>query len=294
MLKHYREKAGKTQVETAKAMHCDRSHLARFEAGTRVPDREHAQAADDFLGAGGALIVLWDETDWYPIVEHPDWFKQRARMDDEAISIRIYQSMVIPGLLQVREYAAAIFAQVVEDVPVEERVRARLSRQTRYLERDGPFLMAVLDESCLRNSVESYEIMRLQCAHLLKVGSQPNVCIQVVPSDSPKAVRPNTPLMLINLPTGVTWAYSESIDWGHFSEDPSVIDNHARTYDVLRADALSASESAVLIRDAMERYGQNEPPRPQRRELGQEQLQRKQRRRVRGDRVRFPRRRPRP
>lgn len=294
MLRHYRLRAGRTQVETAAAMHCDRSHLARFEAGTRVPDLEHAEAADEFLGTGGALAVLWSETDWYPVVEHPDWFKRRAQMEREATAIFEYQSVVMPGLLQTHGYAYAQFAQVKPPDEVEGAVRARLSRQVRFIAPGGPLLVVVLDESCITNVVGDARVMSEQCRHLLTMGALPNIRIQVAPANAAHIVRPLQPMSLIHHPDGTQCVYSESLDQGHFVEEPRTVARHSQTYDVLRADALSASESAAMIRAAMEGYDQHGEVRPRRGNVDQEQFQRQQRRQLRGNRIQPPRRHPRP
>jgi hypothetical protein len=117
----------------------------------------------------------------------------------------------------------------------------------------------------------------------------------VAPASYPELLRPNVSMSLIELPYGERWVYSESLDKGHFSSDATVYAHHAHTYDVLRADAMSARETFALIGDAMEGYGHHEQPRSQRDDLDQEQLQRRERRQLRGNRPRFPRQhRPRP
>ncbi|MGV9276438.1 helix-turn-helix domain-containing protein [Streptomyces griseosporeus] len=295
LLRHYREAAFLTQEALAKAIPCDRSLVARVESATRVPQEPFAKKADEVLGTGGVLHRLWGRIDWYPQVEHPDWFERRARMDAEAVAVRAYQTQVIPGLLQTQDYATALFSRrIVKAVEVEERVRARLSRQQRFYADGGPFYLVVLDEACLRHMVGSPAVMRAQCEHLLSVGRLPNIRIQVAPLGRPEIDRPDTSLSLITLPDGHQWVYSESLDRGHFSDDPAVFTHHSRTYDVLRADALSAPESAALISDVMEGYEHHEQPRSERGPLDQEQLQRGQRRRLRRNRPRFPRHRPRP
>ncbi|MEV0280019.1 helix-turn-helix transcriptional regulator [Streptomyces sp. NPDC050610] len=293
LLKHYRQSAGYSQDELAGKIPCDRSTLARVESGTRVPQESFARLCDELLGTGGALLKLWRKIEWYPAVEHPDWFRRRARMDAATVSLREYQTQVVPGLLQSEDYARALFAQVDSGELLEERVAARLSRQRRFLAADGPLLMAVLDESALRTVVGSSEVMHGQCAHLLSVGRRANIRIQVAPAAPQTAiVRPNTSMSLITLPDGQEWVYSESLDRGYFSDDPAAHARHARTYDVLRADALSAFESAALIRRFMEGYGSHDHRRSQRGDVDQEQLQRKQRRKLRrgGPRHRYPRR----
>ncbi|GAA5003120.1 helix-turn-helix domain-containing protein [Streptomyces siamensis] len=295
VLKHFREAALLTQEGLAREIPCDRSHVARVEAGTRVPQDTFAKRCDELLGSGGVLTRLWGRIDWYPQVEHPDWFRRRAEMDAVAVALRAYQERVIPGLLQTEDYVRALYGRRLASAEeVEERVRARLSRQQRFLDTDGPYYAVVLDESCLRNVVGNAAVMRDQCAHLLRVGGHPNIHIQVAPAGLGGVVRPNASMSLIRLPDGHEWVYSESLDRGHFSDDPAVCTRHGQTYDVLRADTPSARESAALIGDAMEGYECHGQSRAARGDLDQEQLQRRQRWRLRRSGPRYPRSRPRP
>ncbi|WP_229845151.1 helix-turn-helix domain-containing protein [Streptomyces cinnamoneus] len=285
VLRHHREVAGLTQEELAGKIPCDRSLVARVEAGSRVPQEQFVQACDQLLGTGVMFERLRGSIDWYPEVSHPDWFKRRVAMDAEAVVLRLYQAQVIPGLLQTEEYASALFARAArgeERGRVEERVRARMSRQQRFLDPDGPLLIALLDESTIRNVVRDAEVMRGECAHLLAMGRQPNVCIQVVRACDGDLIRPKVSMSLIKLPNGEEWLYSESLERGHFNNDPAVIAGQSQTYDVLRADALSARESAALIRDVMEGYGHDDC-------MEQEQLQRRGRRRLHRNSPRYPR-----
>ncbi|MFJ4440187.1 helix-turn-helix domain-containing protein [Streptomyces sp. NPDC088923] len=294
VLVHFRARAGKTQEELAIAINATRTHISRFESGDRVPDRRHAEAADRFLDANGALVVLWDQTDWYPEVEHPDWFERRAEMEAEATEIYEYASMVVPGLLQCEEYVRAIHSLHGDEEDPDKRVRARMSRQLRFLDAKGPRLVAVLDESCVRTVVGCNEVMVQQLAHLLELAQRPNITVQVARAASYGIARPLRPLSVLTMPGGDRWVYSESLTKAHFASDPAEVARHNRTYDVLRADALSARESATLLREAMEGYDGDDQVRTDHRPLGEEQLQRRQRRKLRGNRVRVPRpRRPR-
>ncbi|GAB2721297.1 helix-turn-helix domain-containing protein [Streptomyces bullii] len=295
LLRHYREAALLTQDALASRIPCDRSHVARVEAGTRVPQDTFAKKCDELLGTGGVLLRLWGKIDWYPQVEHPDWFRRRAEMDAVAVELYEYQVQVVPGLLQTPGYARALFSRLPSTAEeVQERVRARLSRQRRFLSDDGPLYVAILDESCLRNVMGNTSVMRDQCAHLLAMGRRPNVRIQIAPAARAELRRPKTSMALIAMPDGERWVYSESLERGHFNNDPSVYARHNRTYDVLRSDAPSPGESAALISDALEGYEQHEQARTRRDDLDQEQLQRRRRRQLHRSRPPFPRRRPRP
>ncbi|GGS89176.1 helix-turn-helix domain-containing protein [Streptomyces violaceus] len=294
VLRHFREAALLSQEGLARQIPCDRSHVARVEAGTRVPTDGFAKTCDELLATSGVLTRLWGRIDWYPQVEHPDWFRRRAEMDEVAVALREYQERVIPGLLQTPEYAQALFSRRRADAhEIESRVHARMSRQQRFLADGGPLYVAILDESCLRNAVGSPEVMRQQCAHLLSVGQSANIRLQVAPADLFGLVRPRGSMSLIEL-TDERWVYSESLDRGHFSNDPALYARHSHTYDVLRADILSARQSAALISDVMERYEQHGQLPTQRGVLDQEQLQRRQWRQLHRNSPRFPRHRPRP
>ncbi|WP_269854189.1 helix-turn-helix domain-containing protein [Streptomyces sp. RPT161] len=294
VLRDARERAGWSQGDLAAKIPCDRSLITRVEAGTRVPQEDFAKTCDELLGTEGLLLRLWRRIDWYPTVEHPDWFKRRASMDAVAVALREYQTQVMPGLLQTDAYARALFARVEPDEEVvQERVTARLSRQQRFLSDDGPLFVAVLDESSIRREVGGPAVMREQCEHLLAVGKRSNIRIQVAPFGLLHLRPPNTSMSLITLPDGHEWVYSESLDRGHFSDDPAVIAKHARTYDLLRADALSARDSAAMISEVMEGYGRDDQLRPDRGDLAQVQLQRRQRRQLHRNSPRYPRRRPR-
>jgi len=257
LLKIKRMDAGLTQDEVATLVHTERSLITKFEAGQRVPRTEMVEKFDSYLAGRGELIRLHKKINWTTRLSFfPDWFRRRALMDAQLIELHEYQSLLIPGLLQTEAYARALFERVSggDDAITEENVAARLGRQARFLEPDGPLYVALLDESCLRHVLGSNEVMREAMDHLLEVGALPNVCIQIVPFSLHHVPAPNTPMSLIVMPNGHRWVYSESLDMGHFSDNPQVLAKHQRIYDLLRADALSARESADLIREARERY----------------------------------------
>ncbi|MFD7984636.1 Scr1 family TA system antitoxin-like transcriptional regulator [Kitasatospora indigofera] len=294
--RHAREAAGYSQAGLAKLLHCDRTLITRIENGGRIPQEKFIKQCDEVLLMGGLLIRIWKRVDWYAEVEHPDWFQRFAQMEAEAVAIRAYQVSRIYGLLQTEEYARALFtrgAAAGNPDLIEERVAARMSRQHRFLADDGPLLVVVLDESAIRRNVGGSAVMRGQLEHLLEVSRRPNIAIQVAPFELGDLTRPNTSMSLLKLSDGAEWVYSESLDRGHFSEDPATLARHSRTYDVLRADVLSSRESAALITRAMEGYNDHDDSGSRRGGLAQEQLQRGQRRRVHRGGPRIPGPRPR-
>ncbi|WP_225447272.1 Scr1 family TA system antitoxin-like transcriptional regulator [Streptacidiphilus sp. PB12-B1b] len=249
-----REAAGYSQVRMAQELHYDRTRYVKVETGKQVPALALVRAMDVILKTEGLIEEMWHGVNWYPELDyHPDWFKRRADMDAKLVELLEYQTQLIPGLLQTTEYAHALFTRAThsDGTTVNDQVKGRISRQTRFLEPDGPTYIVLLDESCIRNIIGSRDVMYRQLKHLIAVGELPNIRIQIIPYGLSHVAVPNTPMSLIAMPDDTRYVYSESLDGGHFSEHPNVLAKHQRTYDLLRADALPARESAAVIREAM-------------------------------------------
>ncbi|MFC9326056.1 Scr1 family TA system antitoxin-like transcriptional regulator [Kitasatospora sp. NPDC057015] len=255
LLRRTREARGMSQHDLASRIPCSRPHLTRIESGGRVPQYDLVTACDRILETGGELLEIWEEVDWYAQVDHPDWFQRFVGIEAKAVSIQEYQTPWISGLLQTEAYARALISigQAADDPQlIEERVTARLVRQHRLNDPDGPVLTVILAETALRQTVGSPQVMCNQLRHLLRVGRQPNVTIQVAPFVLGEHVQFGTSLILLTSPDGKKRAYSESLAHGRFVEDPKQVQHWQQRYDLLRAKALSAQDSAHLIRSVME------------------------------------------
>ncbi|MFJ6773594.1 helix-turn-helix domain-containing protein [Kitasatospora sp. NPDC091257] len=293
-LRFYREMAGYTQEQLAKLLHCTRPNITRYESGQRRMPPDMVVQADLLLDTGGSLKRLWDRVDWSVGVEHPDWFQTHVDAEAEALAARVFQVAVMNGLLQCREYAEAVFA--VSDAAgrpevIEQRTQARLARQKRFLEPDGPPLLAILDESCIRTVYGGPGVMRRQMEHLLAVAKLPNIVIQIAPFACRQA-SVDVSMVLLDMPDGRTCVYSESLDRGHSSDAPEIVARHRWSYDLLHGTALPVAASLALIADALEGFKDDEEQ-ARRGRLAQEQLQRRQRRQLHRGGPRIPRPRPR-
>lgn len=98
---------------------------------------------------------------------------------------RIYQSWVVPGLVQTAEYTDAVLRTVsaLRDVPdddIAEAVALRMERQ--HVLRSGGRRFAVLvEEWVLRTVIGDVDVMAAQLGHLIAVASLPAVSLGVVP-----------------------------------------------------------------------------------------------------------------
>ncbi|MER8105425.1 Scr1 family TA system antitoxin-like transcriptional regulator [Kitasatospora sp. NPDC094016] len=251
VLKQLRESKGMSQGQLAILIPCSRPHISRIEAGTRNPQEDFVLAADRLLETGGQLIDLWKEIDWYARVEHPDWFRRYAGYENKASKIGEFQVLRISGLLQTERYARALFSggtAAGNSELIEELVASRLARQRRLFEEDGPLLMVVHCEAAIRTMVGGPEVMYEQLGHLLEMSQRPNIVHQIAPFSLGERFPFGTFVALVTSPEGRTRLYSESLDQGHFIDDPREVQRRQRTYDLLQAEALSPRDSADLTR----------------------------------------------
>ncbi|WP_051732346.1 helix-turn-helix domain-containing protein [Kitasatospora phosalacinea] len=252
-----RERAGLSQGDLANLAHCDRSLISRIEAAERVPQQDFVRACDKLLDADGLLLRIWERVPWRQGVEYPDWFRRFAEMEARATMLRDYQVSRVTGLLQTPEYARALLAQgdaAGDEQLIDERVAARMDRQRRFfeLDEDGPLLIVVLHEAAIRTVVGGPAVMARQLERLLEVARHPNILLQIAPFDMGEHTPSSVSLTLVTLPGGQECVYSQSLNRGHFISDNAEITRLARRYDRLRANALSAPDSARLIRSIME------------------------------------------
>jgi transcriptional regulator with XRE-family HTH domain len=187
MLRFYREKAGLSRETLAELAHVSVSTIVAYETAWRVPVRQTVADIDAVpeLNTGGALIELWDELEegmTYQVFrpEFQDW---ADTVEALAATVRWFEAMIVPGLLQTADYMRAIFSTrfgITAD-GIEERVAARLKRQE-VLNRDNPpALWVILDEAVLRRPVGGRHVMLEQLNKLIETARQPSIRIEVIP-----------------------------------------------------------------------------------------------------------------
>jgi hypothetical protein len=183
----------------------------------------------------------------------PRWFRPFAEIEREATSIRTWEPLNIPGLLQTEDYARALITawQPGDSIEtVEQHVTARMERQ-RLLERaDPPLIWAIIGEAALRNPVGSPAIQHAQLTHLLDVeAAHPRLIIQVIPLTAGAHPGSAGPLLLITRPSEPELVYLEVQDRGHMVDRAEEVAHYALLYDMLRAVAVPPDASREMIAD---------------------------------------------
>jgi hypothetical protein len=116
----------------------------------------------------------------------PPVFQDLAELEHHASFMWVVGTAHVPGLLQTEEYARAVLAYRVPELPdseLEARVEHRMRRRA-VLGREGatPY-EAVLHESVLRTRVADRRVARAQLQALLAESERPNVTVRVIPFD---------------------------------------------------------------------------------------------------------------
>ncbi|RCG19147.1 XRE family transcriptional regulator [Sphaerisporangium album] len=171
----------------------------------------------------------------------------------EAHKIHSYEALLIPGLLQTAEYAAAVFrgGQVLDPGLIDRRVEARLTRQAILDRDDPPMLWALIDESALSKHVGGVEGMRRQIRHIAEMAARPNIAVQVIPHavGAHAAMENSFSILEFANPMDPTFVYIETITGDMYLELPEQVSRYTLAYDHARASALSADASVAYLAD---------------------------------------------
>ncbi|GAA1952500.1 helix-turn-helix transcriptional regulator [Amycolatopsis minnesotensis] len=191
-LRNARERANLTAAELAGRLDCSASKVSRMESGHRgVAELDLTM----FLANCGTprkevvelLEVLRESDDGYRLRPHqerlPDELRSLIAQENLATSIISFEPQVVPGLLQIKDYARALFGWTgrFDDAGIEMRVRARMARQKRLRQPDAPAFTFYLPEQTLRAQVVPAALMHDQVMHLLLISSFDHCTIRVVP-----------------------------------------------------------------------------------------------------------------
>ncbi|MFI1100139.1 helix-turn-helix domain-containing protein [Streptomyces melanogenes] len=188
-LRAIREAAGKTQKDVVDELVWSISKVIRMEAG------EVGISVTDLR----ALLQFYEVTDQEQVNEltemvlasrkQPWWGRYSRTMtsgfssylgyETSAAIIRNFESNLIPGLLQTREYAQVLISD--SDGMQDQWVNLRMERQKRAHSNDKIQMFFILDEAAMRRIVGSEAIMRAQLERLLELNELPHLNIMVVP-----------------------------------------------------------------------------------------------------------------
>ncbi|BEL08564.1 helix-turn-helix transcriptional regulator [Actinoplanes sichuanensis] len=190
-LRELRESSELSPATVAELTGWSLSKLNRIESGDVTVQPLEVRALLRFYGVEDKDVVdtlaklsqASRTRQWYSRYRLAGDFQRFVAFEHEAAVINIWQVLLMPGLLQTEEYAAAVTALSMRRSPgdrdVLAKVKLRMDRQKAFRERLGqpgaPRIVAVIDESVLHRPLGGPDVLRRQLDHLLALAEQRDI-----------------------------------------------------------------------------------------------------------------------
>jgi transcriptional regulator with XRE-family HTH domain len=271
LLRQAREEAGMNLEATAEELEWSRAKMYRLEGGMTAIRTHDAVlmcklygASDDLTEVLIGLAKASKGRGWWHAYGDviPGWFELYVGMEAAASRIRHYEPLLIPGLLQTSEYAAAVFETKPGRTPSEvaQKVALRMERQKLLSRRNpvAPVLEVIVDEAVLRRPIEDKDAWQRQLAHLVNVARAANVNVRVLPlATGPHRASIAGSFILLDFPAVGTrpaeppTVYSESLTGSIYLDKPAEVKAYAEAWLSLQELALSEAASDDLIAEVI-------------------------------------------
>ncbi len=278
-LREAREGAGFTLERAAQLMEMGKTSVGRIEKGHNDKVRlRDVEAFGNLYGLGEgqieqlkALAQQSATKSWWQSSRHLllPGYNTYLGLESGATRLSMYQPLVVPGLLQVADYARAIERPYFPDdtqEDIERRVALRLRRSAILTRRSSPMKAEfVVHEGVLHTSVGSPAVMAAQQRHMAHVSTLPNVTVRILPFTAgfPGDCVPVLPYIILDFPvdgpgTGVEppVVYAENNTGAMFFEDNGDVKRYREIHEAIRCAALEVQPSRDLLRQLARRYEQ--------------------------------------
>ncbi|MFF5537813.1 helix-turn-helix domain-containing protein [Streptomyces cinerochromogenes] len=262
-LRRHRENRGLTLKEAARAIRGSTSKMSRLERGESPPkardvydlarfymlDEREMQVIDQ-------LLAQTNNNQWYDQYADvtPDYLRRLIQLEGQAEQITVFESQVVPGLLQTPAYAEALVRQVMRHATAAEVagiVRLREDRRKRVLGRIR--LIAFMDETVLDRRRGTDEVMSDQLRYLMDIAQKNKVHVRLVAKES---VAPPYPITHLTFPDDqhAELAYVEQVRSAIYVTKKRALDEYRKLLDDLHEVALEKEQSMERLAQAIERY----------------------------------------
>ncbi|MFE6165553.1 helix-turn-helix domain-containing protein [Streptomyces sp. NPDC056486] len=262
-LRRLRSDAGLKVQDAADALECGQPKISQIETGKRgirqldLTTLLNLYGVKDDQQRSNLKRLARDihKVDWWsgqgPLLSGD--LRDYLTLEADSSLIRAYEPMVLPGLLQTEAYMREIFTAGAEADRVETLVKTRMRRKD-LLHGNSEFrLRVIIDAPALHRISGPTGLIRQQFQHLIDVGNQANVTVQILPLNITLPPAQYAPYTVFTLhgepPIEVTWL--EHMTGGTLLEQRPDVQVYTKAWDDLTAAALSPAESRQYILDHM-------------------------------------------
>ncbi|MGW4521064.1 helix-turn-helix domain-containing protein [Amycolatopsis sp. NPDC004378] len=201
-MRGYRVKAGKTLADVAQLLRCSTTRISSFEDGQANLNVREVETLTTFYVVPGAEAEAIAELAAQArkrsrrnnyANQLPEQFSRFSLLEDEASLIMIYQSGLIPSLVQSPLYMRAIREEsqgvTWSADELEMRISFALKRQQELANAaDTKRIHIILGEHAVTDVLRNYDVMEQQLRHLLGIAyTQPSITLQILRASTPKS-----------------------------------------------------------------------------------------------------------
>ena len=253
-LKAFRVRSGLLAADLAEMIGCSPSKISRMESGVRGYSELDVTmylatcraSREDVVRV---LDLVREQADGYRIRPHreqlPDELRSLIVAETQATEIIEFEPQIVPGILQIEEYARAVFRWFGfrDETGIDLRVQARLSRQKLLGRKDPPRFTFYIQEAALRAKVADDQVMHEQVLHLLLTAATENCVIRVVPEAACPAGVLGVGFRVMRYNDTQPVAYVENQTASLFLEEPADLEVYRHVLKRVASFALDGGQS---------------------------------------------------
>jgi transcriptional regulator with XRE-family HTH domain len=232
------------------------SKISKLENGRQTPSDDDIRAWTRATGGDAETEALLaslhtlevQHAEWRPVLQAGIRPRQNelADLDRQTRLFRVFESTVIPGLLQTAEYARIRFAESIRVFQltndINEAVQGRIRRQEILYQPDRRFHF-VLTEAALRIRLCPPGIMLGQLDRLISLSALPNVKLGIIGFQTQYATSPWHGFWMYDADRVLVETYSAALTLAQ----PPEVELYARVFDELAAVASYGRAATAII-----------------------------------------------
>ncbi|MFF2574363.1 helix-turn-helix domain-containing protein [Streptomyces goshikiensis] len=246
-----REKENLTQKALGEKLGYTGSAISAMETCAQPPSDEMLVKLEETIGAG--LGVFEEAREWVRLEKFPPHFQDFALLEEQALSLYLFETQAIYGLFQTESYARALIAggfPVLSEQRVEELVEARMARAALFDREPVALIELILDEAALRRGIGNKAIMQAQYEHLAELAQRRNVSVQVLPlaiGFNGEHAGMYGGMYLVETPSHERLVYMEMQGESLLLSAPPKVSTYTQRYARIRTQAMGRRDSLAFI-----------------------------------------------
>lgn len=268
-LRKLRESRGISREDAARAVRGSVGQIGHIEVGRSLPKPLELDKLLELYGVPERSDFFQElrtrakrGRDWWIGFDDtavPEWFGLFLGLESSAVKIESWDTLLVPGLFQLPEYAEAVIRggePNLSDAEVATRLQLRLARQRILEDAEPTKVWCVLHESALRSIFGDVDIQRSQLGRLVELARRPNIDIQVLPFSAAAPSGDHGTFTILSFPAELEHdpgaVYVQTRIRGYYYEEPEEIATYREAMTRLQVQAITPDKSPAFIQRVAE------------------------------------------